>query len=59
MILNMKKLFLIAFLSFATLVQADDKGWVTLYNGKDLTGWKTTGNWLHKRTATTHQASPR
>jgi hypothetical protein len=20
--------------------------WVTLYNGKDLTGWKTTGNWL-------------
>ncbi len=21
-------------------------GWVSLYNGKDLTGWKTTGNWL-------------
>ena len=25
-------------------LQADD--WVTLYNGKDLTGWKTTGNWF-------------
>lgn len=21
-------------------------GWATLYNGKDLTGWQTTGNWL-------------
>jgi opacity protein-like surface antigen len=21
-------------------------GWVQLYNGKDLTGWKTTGNWI-------------
>ncbi|MBC8325619.1 MAG: DUF1080 domain-containing protein [Verrucomicrobia subdivision 3 bacterium] len=42
----MKKFFLIAFLGLATLVQADDQGWVTLYNGKDLTGWQTTGNWL-------------
>ena len=49
MILNMKNFFLIAFLSLATLVQADDKGWVTLYNGKDLTGWKTTGNWLPQK----------
>lgn len=22
------------------------EGWVALYNGKDLTGWQTTGNWL-------------
>lgn len=26
--------------------EADDEGFVTLYNGKDLTGWETTGNWL-------------
>ncbi|HUU93252.1 MAG TPA: DUF1080 domain-containing protein [Phycisphaerae bacterium] len=25
---------------------ADEKGFVTLFNGKDLTGWKTTGNWF-------------
>ena len=45
----MKKFFLIAFLGLAILVQADDKGWVTLYNGKDLTGWQTTGNWLPQK----------
>ena len=27
-------------------LHADDDGFVTLYNGKDLTGWTTTGNWL-------------
>jgi len=25
---------------------ADKEGFVTLFNGKDLTGWKTTGNWF-------------
>ncbi len=25
---------------------ADAAGFVPLFNGKDLTGWKTTGNWL-------------
>ena len=25
---------------------ADDDGFVTLFNGKDLTGWETNGNWL-------------
>ena len=24
-------------------------GFVTLYNGKDLTGWKTTGNWIPQK----------
>ena len=24
----------------------DRDGWTSLYNGKDLTGWQTTGNWL-------------
>jgi len=28
---------------------ADEKGFVTLYNGKDLTGWKTTGNWFAEK----------
>lgn len=27
---------------------ADRDGWVDLYNGKDLAGWKTTGNWIPK-----------
>ena len=30
----------------ALTAYADDKGFTPLYNGKDLTGWKTTGNWL-------------
>ena len=24
----------------------DREGWVRIYNGKDLDGWKTTGNWI-------------
>ena len=24
-------------------------GFVSLYNGKDLTGWKTTGNWIPQK----------
>lgn len=31
------------------ILPADDKGFVTLYNGKDLTGWKTTGNWIPQK----------
>jgi len=27
----------------------DEDGWVTLYNGKDLDGWKTTGNWISQK----------
>ena len=30
----------------AAALSADDSGWTSLFNGKDLTGWKTTGNWL-------------
>ena len=26
---------------------ADAPGFVTLFNGKDLTGWKTKGNWVY------------
>lgn len=27
-------------------IRGKKAGWTKLYNGKDLTGWKTTGNWL-------------
>jgi len=45
----MKKFFLITLLALTPLLSAKDKGWVTLYNGKDLTGWQTTGNWLPQK----------
>ena len=45
----MKKLFLIILIALAPALCAEDKGWVTLYNGKDLTGWQTTGNWLPQK----------
>jgi hypothetical protein len=45
----MKKLLLAALISLATFGHADEKKWVTLYNGKDLTGWQTTGNWLPQK----------
>jgi len=45
----MKKLFLIILIALAPALSAKDKGWVTLYNGKDLTGWQTTGNWLPQK----------
>ena len=45
----MKKLFLIILIVLAPSLCAEDKGWVTLYNGKDLTGWQTTGNWLPQK----------
>ena len=45
----MRKLFLIILITLAPALCAEDKGWVTLYNGKDLTGWQTTGNWLPQK----------
>ncbi len=51
----MKTLHLLLLSSFALLHSslandlhpaADADGFVNLFNGKDLTGWKTTGNWL-------------
>jgi hypothetical protein len=29
-----------------TAAAADTDGWIDLFNGKDLTGWNTTGNWI-------------
>ncbi len=45
----MKKIFLVILIALAPLLSAEDKRWVTLYNGKDLTGWQTTGNWLPQK----------
>ena len=45
----MKTGFAIAALAAATTLAAAkkaDDGFVSLYNGKDLSGWITTGNWL-------------
>jgi hypothetical protein len=36
----------LAVTSFSLLAADGDDGFVALYNGKDLTGWTTTGNWL-------------
>ena len=45
------KLTALAFIVATTLASAqhhaaDEPGFKPLFNGKDLTGWKTTGNWL-------------
>lgn len=49
----MKTLTLLASLALALTLQAEDlhpaadaPGFVPLFNGKDLTGWQTTGNWV-------------
>ena len=31
-----------------TATEKDDEGFVQMFNGEDLTGWQTTGNWLVK-----------
>ena len=45
----MKKLILITIIILTPLLKAQGKKWVTLYNGKDLNGWQTTGNWLPQK----------
>ena len=45
----MKKTLLIILIALAPLLSAEDKDWVKLYNGKDLTGWQTNGNWLPQK----------
>jgi len=45
----MKKTLLISLIALTPLLSAEDKDWVTLYNGKDLTGWQTTGNWIPQK----------
>ena len=42
----MKLLFLTVFLGLQSLAFSAEKEWIKLYNGRDLNGWQTTGNWL-------------
>ena len=49
---SMKKILIIIVSSLSITVSADDKDWVNLYNGKDLSGWQTTGNWLPQKDGT-------
>ena len=44
-----KILLLTTLIGLAPLVSAADKGWIKLYNGQDLTGWQTAGNWLPQK----------
>ena len=45
----MKLLFLTVFLGLPSLAFSAEKEWIKLYNGRDLTGWQTTGNWLPQK----------
>ena len=46
----MKKCILIlVFACLPFLVSAEEKPWANLYNGRDLSGWQTTGNWLPQK----------
>jgi len=46
------RLFAAAVFAAASLAcqagEKDDEGFVQMFNGKDLTGWQTTGNWVVK-----------
>ena len=48
----MKILFLSALIGLAPLVSAAEKDWVELYNGRELSGWQTSGNWLPQKDGT-------
>ena len=47
-----RSIFAAAFASIAAIScnakEKDDDGFVQMFNGEDLTGWQTTGNWLVK-----------
>ncbi len=36
----------LVFTGGSSIARAEEDGFVPLFNGKDLTGWKTTGNWV-------------
>ena len=45
----MKLILIAALLSLPSLAFAEEKEWIILYNGRDLTGWQTTGNWIPQK----------
>jgi len=44
-----KILLLTTLIGLASLVTAEEKDWTKLYNGRDLAGWQTTGNWIPQK----------
>ena len=48
----MKILLLTTLISLTPLVSATEKDWVEMYNGLDLSGWQTSGNWLPQKDGT-------
>ena len=46
--MKLKQRGILLFFLLGTL-WADDKGFISLFNGKDLSGWQTTGNWLPQK----------
>ena len=47
---NLTLLFILSVsnVSGQEITEWSETGWVDLFNGKDLTGWQTTGNWIVK-----------
>ena len=46
---SMKTLLLSTLVGLAPMVSAAEKDWVKMYNGRDLSGWQTSGNWLPQK----------
>lgn len=44
--------FAIALIGMSSLHAAEGDGFVEMFNGKDLTGWQTTGNWIAEQDGT-------
>jgi hypothetical protein len=45
----MKLLLFTALIGLAPLASGAEKDWVKMYNGRDLSGWQTSGNWLPQK----------
>jgi hypothetical protein len=48
----MKLLLFTALIGLAPLASGAEKDWVKMYNGRDLSGWQTSGNWLPQKDGT-------
>ena len=48
----MKLLLFTALIGLAPLASGAEKDWVNMYNGWDLSGWQTSGNWLPQKDGT-------
>lgn len=48
LIVALSLIFTVVFASGQEITQWSETGWEDLFNGKDLSGWQTTGNWIVK-----------